>query len=194
MKKNGKNEIFPFVKLLKNDKIYDSIREIQSKKIKIGLTNVGLGIYSTLISSGIDCYLINSYVNEGKPVYGLDFSNSNKINRYLVTSTRLLLLITFLLSKIRKSNIVDETNLIYKKTVEDYLYKSWDLNSHHSESFIVNGRNKSWLPLILRYHDETEDPLFVVGAFHLNNLIELLKEKNFEIEIFDNKELKFIKK
>jgi uncharacterized protein YbaP (TraB family) len=196
-----------FIGLLKGDMIYESLNEIvthvnpDSKWSinSIKLTNVAKAIYTTLIFSGIDCHLIHYYVSNGLPVYGLDPLMGDKLNsytdHYLTRSIRLLMSAAILLAKLRKSNIVDEINFIHRQTIDDYLDKSWDGTNHLSEKFIVTGRNKQWLPYMLRYHNETDDPLFVVGAGHLNGkngLIELLKQQQFEINVFHIKEQKFV--
>lgn len=193
-----------FIGLLKNDKIYESLNEIVAHDSRrsinsIKLTDLAKAIYSTMIIPGTDCYLIHHYVNTGKPVYGLDPLIGDKLNnytdRYLTRSMRLLMSAAILLAKLRKTNIVTEIDFIHRQTVDDYLYKSWEDKHLVRDTFIVTGRNNQWLPYMLRYHNETDDPLFVVGAGHLNGkagLIELLTAKQFEISIFDIKGRKFV--
>ena len=60
---------------------------------------------------------------------------------------------------------------------------------------IIGNRNSRWIPCINRYHSKTKDPLFVVGAEHLNyeyGLVNLLTKENYDLKIFDLKSSQFI--
>jgi len=190
--------------VLKGDKIYQSLNEISKSTLgisvsRIKLMDVAKAMYTTMIISGIDCSLMHHYASNGLPVYGLDPLVSNKLSnytdRYLTRSIRLLTFISIILSKIQKTYIVDTIKTIHRQTVDDYLFKSWDSKNPMHNGYIVTERNNQWIPHILRYHNETDDPLFVVGAGHLNGnsgLINLLTQKQFHIDVFDLSRRSFV--
>lgn len=196
------SKLFSLTGLLKKDKIYEALTEIinskPNKKISnIGLLNVARGLRATLYVYGIDYHLIHHYTINNREIYGLDPFVTTKmtknLNKYISYSDNAAFILSFILSKLSKKNIVDELQNIYN--VDDYLYKSWNQEKFITDKIIVDERNIQWMPYILQYHNELDDPLFVVGAGHLNGpngLIKLLKDKQFEIEIFNIPKRDFI--
>ena len=196
------SKLFSLTGLLKKDKIYDALTEIinskPDKKISnIGLLNVAKGLRATSYIYGVDYHLIHHYTVNNKEIYGLDPFVTTKmtkhLNKYISYSDNVAFILSFILSKLSKRNIVDELQNIYN--ADDYLYKTWNPEQFITDKIIVAERNIQWMPYILKYHNELKDPLFVVGVGHLNGpngLIELLKNKQFEIEVFNIPKRDFI--
>ena len=188
--------------LMKNDKIYESLNDVLEfthfRSINdINMMYLAAHIYTTCQLNGMDTQLSHYYAICGKPIYKLDIMIDKRSITSLRTSIRLMFIVSFILSKINKTDIVNEFNMLDSEIIDKYLYGSWNdkLFIGSSDKHLVVERNKKWLPAMIRYHNETDDPIFIVGAGHLNGehgLIKLLKDNYFKIDIFNTKERKFI--
>lgn len=183
---------------LNNEKLYYVLEEIVkiyhpifNNVNDINLTFFGKILYDYMIYDGMDINLVISYMEQNKKIYSIDnpiinsddsifLDNFNKVIKSLAT-------VLLFQSLITKRPIIDIINNDYK----NYGYQDFviDTNKINEETYIVNDRNKFWRPWIIRYHLETEDPLFVFGLAHLNGkygVINLLKNEGFDIEINDD--------
>lgn len=194
-KRQGYSSNLNFSKfLLGNDKLIEILKD---KNIRVReLMEI---IYIAYNIHGIDCSLISHYVEKDRKVYGLDSLISEDMKRYsqkYVNRSKILVFsAAFILSKLRKENsgasILKQIDFLYEDIVHDYLYLSWDHKEQKERKrkdnggYIVTERDKQWLPHIIKYHQETEDPLFVVGEMHLPGLIGLLRRERFNIQVYD---------
>lgn len=191
---------FNITKFLKNDKVYDILNDVVKLKPydeifgsinNISTNYLGNMIYSTVIANGIDSHLTYNYLEDRKHIYSLDRPQDGVIdvNKTFIEKTMIKALYFALIdSKFRKNNnILQSMDSIFDIS-NKYLYTSWNNTLDCKDRRLLDKRNIKWIPWMIRYHNETPDPLFVVGCGHLNGengLIKLLQKENFKINIFD---------
>jgi len=195
---NKSIKYFNIINYMKRDslyKVFDKIGEDPSNISNLELAKI---LYRTAITNGIDINLIYNYMKNGRYIYSLDnptgIEENDELLRLLDKRFKRAILVLFLMSKILKDDIVRLYQKELHELEHDYLYNEWDINKRVKDYIMLDKRNERWIPWIIRYHNETEDPLFIVGCGHLNGnygLIELLKNNNFEVGLFNLKSRQF---
>jgi hypothetical protein len=161
-----------------------------------------------LYLNGLDHKLMNYYFSNDRNIYGLDIINDEykrEIKGYFEDIIQYISnnLIQFAYEdrwyyKYDFNNFLtamsNKSSLDYFKLDFDIVRK--ELNDCKNEKFIYEKRNNEWLPKIIDFHNTLEDPLFIVGYGHLYgkfDLLKKLKERSFNIEIYNTKENNFSK-
>ena len=163
------------------NEIFDTVNDINWDYIM-------LCIYRAIVAVGIDCNLNAIYMKAGKPVYSLDYPTGNEVELSINVSLRNK--IQMLIAKLRNRDFIERT---LESATNRYLYDEFSdkVESHEYTDSLVVSRNNKWVPWILRYHNETSDPLIVMGEDHLKGefgVVNLLRkqvgEQNCKFEVY----------
>jgi len=160
--------------------------------------------------NGVDHQLVSLYRKNDKKIFHLDntddpeyIEKTSLLLEKLEKSIRMNLYIYLITKKFKHFD--DYWHDLIRDTSFDYLYKDYFelIQSHkegESDDFILGKRNDIWVPKIIKHHEQLESPLFMVGYGHLcgkYNLFDKIKNnqyvKDFQIEIFDRINRKFMK-
>jgi hypothetical protein len=153
-----------------------------------------------LYLNGLDHKLMNYYFAKNRNIYGLDVIDDEykrELKGYFEDMIQYISnnLIQFAYED-RWYYKYDFNNFLISmsnRSSSDYFKVDFDIvrkepNNCINEKFIYEKRNNNWIPKIINYHNMLENPLFLVGYGHLygkHDLLKKLKEKDFEIEIYD---------
>jgi len=173
-----------------NKKLYSAIRNEQNVDIlqQLNVQSLSNVIYANYIIAGMDYNLVQHYHMNNLPVLALDHNESSKIiyQKYYKRNMRFLIIL----------NLLDNDLHRALDTIKhDYLFKSHNRNNKTSKNFLLENRNKQWINKIVDIHCNCDDPLFVFGVAHTqgqNNVLQLLQDIGFSIEIYDIELEKFV--
>jgi len=197
----AENNLFPVNLLKKNDPM---TRILQTADLN-GVNQLFLTSYIYLMSTmrGIDTNLMALY--NRKTILSLDFdtndsiktNHSIKTNRFIKSSIMASILPEYWQSS---DNLLDRWNQYSINQSNKYLYQNiqtqyeqFKLRKQYTKYFfnfkyILDERNKKWIPRIERFHRLRGDTLFVAGFGHLfgaKGLIARLHSIGYRVECFD---------
>lgn len=184
-----KNSFFDFnvmraLKLI-NDPIYASLI---SHVNDISCEQLFKLMYGSVCFKGIDTNLSYHYANNKKPVYTLDRPdiNTHYTKNIKICNYTMAMLTLYLFSKKYDKDIWYILEKALRELENKYLFETDKLDEmllkKERDPYIVDGRNKLWLPSIINHHNVSKNVLFVTGYGHLVGLKSLLLQNGFEIQ------------
>lgn len=165
-------------------------------------------VISMLYFNGLDFKLMNYYKINNKKLYRLDpddkeYNDNIKLyfEEFEKKFKKILYFYVFqrkLTNKEFGEYLKDIVNLNTEEYfTKDFNYLKQDITSTNNE-YIIGKRNDIWVPKIIKYHNELENPLFIVGYGHLYGEYDLFKklknkESSLKVEIYNLDKFEFEK-
>ena len=157
-------------------------------------------VINMLYFNGLDHKLMNYYKINNKKLYRLDPDDkeyNDIITLYFEEFEKKFKKILYMYVIERKiinkqfgEYLKDIVNLNTKDYfTKDFNYLKQEINSTNNE-YIIGKRNDIWVPKIIKYHNELDKPLFMVGYGHLYGEYDLFKklknkESSLNLEIYN---------